>query len=85
MFQLIRVGGAPGFSSILWSQGRSGGNFFDSSLLNTFLNDLYDSGTFNRFSLIVAEVIFAQGCLLVLGWKRAWSMLLARSTMGSCE
>ena len=44
MLRLIRVAGAPGFNSIAWSQGRSGGNFFDSSSLNTLAYFRYCGG-----------------------------------------
>ncbi len=30
IFRLMRVAGAPGFSSMAWSHDRFGGNFFDS-------------------------------------------------------
>jgi len=83
MFWLIRVGGAPGFSSILWSHGCDGGSFFDSWSLNTFLNFWYGSGTFSRFLFV--DLMCIQGCFVVLGWKQALSALFAFRTMGSCE
>ena len=45
MLRLMRVAGAPGFNSIAWSQGRGGGNFFDSSSLNTLVCFRYCGGT----------------------------------------
>jgi hypothetical protein len=78
MVWLISVAGAPGFSLILWSHGRFGGIFFDSSLLKTSANILYGWGILSS-TLVVQMTTF----LPVRVVKIARSALLLLMTMGS--
>src|SRR6266851_8859863 len=86
MFRLMSVAGAPSFKSMAWSQGRSGGNFFDSSSLNTLAYHRYwrgihpsDSGATFPFLILIggSRVILAEN------WAMATSAALR--TMGSWE
>jgi hypothetical protein len=77
---LISVDGAPGLSSILWSHGCDGGNFFDSSLLKTSTNILYWYGI--RLSTWI--VLMTALLPLVLAEKMAQSASSLLRTIGSC-
>ena len=84
MLRLIRVAGAPGFSSIVWSHGHGGGNFLDSSSLNTLAYFLYWRGTMLGGVWIVAlpTIVWVFG-LICQGRKRALAASGARSMMGN--
>ena len=80
MVLLINVAGAPGFSSILWSHGLFGGNFFDSLSLKTSAKALYGFGILSSIS-VRQMVAFLPRTLVV---NMALSVSSARSTMGNC-
>ena len=84
MFLLMRVAGAPGFSLITWSQGRDGGNFFDSSLLNTLACFLYWGGTIvvGVWIVVNPRMVWVLG-LICRGKNHALAASVACSTMGS--
>src|SRR5713101_2821129 len=86
MFQLMSVDGAPSFRSMVWSQGRSGGNFFDSSSLNTLVYCQYWGGI-RLLSKGVAFpfLIFIRGSRVILVENRAMATSAALRTMGSWE
>ena len=88
MFQLMRVAGAPGFSSMAWSHDLFGGNFFNSWSLKTRVCLWYCGGMKLSGSLVgfVTSALPTIVCKLGLIWrgrKRAFAASGLRSTMGS--
>ena len=84
MFLLMRVAGAPGFNSMAWSQGRYGGNFLDSSLLNTLACFWYCGGMMLGGVWISIDPMMV--CVLGLicwGRNRALAASVNRKTIGS--
>ena len=84
MFLLMRVASAPGFNSMAWFQGCGGGNFLDSSLLNTLACQWYCGGTMLGGVLLVIDPmsVWVLG-LICWGRNRALAASEDRSTMGS--
>ena len=80
----MSVAGAPGFSSIAWSQGHGGGNFLDSSSLNTLAYLLYCGGTILGGVWIVVDptIVWVFG-LICRGRNRALAVSGDRNTMGN--
>ncbi len=86
MFQLMSVDSAPSFRSMAWSQGHSGGGFFDSSSLNTFRYYRYWGGTHSLVShSTLPSLIFMGGNLVVLAENCAMATFLALRTISSWE
>src|SRR5580698_2627276 len=89
------VAGAPGFSSIAWSQIRTGGKLWDSSSLKTFMNCVYCGGTpgadwldavpMVTLPIYICWVLLVRGMFLVRGVNCALAASGDRSMMGSCE
>jgi hypothetical protein len=59
MVQLISIGGAPGFNSILWSHGRFGGIFLDSSLLKTLAKSWYGLGILSSITPLLMDTLLS--------------------------
>ena len=80
----MRVGRAPGFNSIAWSQGRGGGNFFDSLLLNTLVCLRYCGGTILGGVWIVVDptIVWVLG-LICRGKNCAFAASADHKTIGS--
>src|SRR5216683_3940448 len=86
MFQLISVTGAPSFRSMAWSQGCSGGNFFDSSSLNTLAYRWYWGGIrFLSSGATFPLLIFIRGSCIIRAENRAMAASAALRMMGSWE
>ena len=93
MFWLMRVAGAPAFSSMAWSHDCFSGNFFDSWSLNMWACFWYCGGTklFGRVGLVgvsiaLPTIVWDIG-LICRGRNRAFAASGLRNTMGSwlCE
>ena len=84
ILRLMSVAGAPGFSSIAWSHGRGGGNFLDSSSLNTLVCFLYCGGMILGGVWIVVDptIVWVFG-LICRGRNRALAASGDRRTIGS--
>ena len=93
-----RVFGAPGSNSMAWSHMVDWGSLWDSALLNTLLCLLYSSRMVGFGSLAVvdpmvthprkfwsAALFIGQGTSFVLGVYKAFAVLGAKRTMGSCN
>ena len=86
MFRLMSVEGAPSFRSIAWSQGRSGGNLFDSSSLNTLVYCRYWGGIRSLVSRSTPPLLILMGgSRAVLAENCAMAASVALRTMGSWE
>jgi hypothetical protein len=84
MLQLMSDAGAPGLRSIAWSQGRGGGNFFDSSSLNTCLCLRYCGGIMLVGVWIVVDPMMVwEWGLICRGRNHALAASAALSTIGS--
>jgi len=88
IFWLIRVAGAPGFNSIVWSHNCFGGNFFDSWSLNMWACFWYCGGMKFLGSVVLGTSIarHTMVCdigLICRGRNRAFATSGLRSTMGS--
>ena len=84
MLRLMRVAGAPGFNSIAWSQGRGGGNFFDSSSLNTLAYFRYCGGMMllGVWIVVLPTMVWDLG-LICRGKNRAFAASADRRTIGN--
>ena len=84
ILRLMRVAGAPGFSSIAWSQGHGGGNFLDSSSLNTLAYFRYCGGTMlSGVCIAVLPTMVWDLGLICRGKNRAFAASADRRTIGS--
>ncbi len=87
MFQLMRVAGAPAFSSIAWSHDCFGGNFLDSCSLKTWVCFRYCGGTKFFGSVVRASTTLPTTvCDIGLIWRgrnHAFTASGLRNTMGS--